>query len=100
MRPTTESTANLVEHGMKYFTSHTLRKCHEIRVTYEESMQTIYTVVGVIALFAVLLWAKRVFRESDEDRNDRIRRRNDYLYTKMRMFNHANDMYGRVNLSG
>ena len=95
-----ESTANLVEHGMKYFTSHTLRRCHDVRVNYEGSIRTIYTLVCVIVLFAAMLFAKRVFRENDKEREERISKRNNYLYTKMRMFNHANDMQGRVNLYG
>jgi hypothetical protein len=95
-----EPTANLVEHGMKYFTSHTLRRCHDVRVKYEGSMRTIYTMLCVIVLFAAILFAKRVFRENDKEREERISKRNSYLYTKMRMFNHANDMQGRVNLYG
>ena len=95
-----ESTANLVEHGMKYFTSHTLRRCHDTRVNHEGFMRTIYTLVGVIVLFTTVLFAKRIFRENDEERAERISKRNNYLYTKMRMFNQVNDMQGRVNLYG
>jgi len=63
-------------------------------------MRTIYTLAGVLVVFVVVLWAKRVFRESDKERAIRIQKRNDYLYTKMRMFNHANDGSDRVNLYG
>ena len=94
-----DSNANLVEHGMKYFTSHTLRRCHGIRMKYEQTYTTIVTVCAIIFTLCIVLWMKRLYRETPEEKQLRIHKRNDYLYTKMRTFNHANDQ-NNVNLYG
>lgn len=94
-----DSNAKLVEHGMKYFTSHTLRRCHGIRMKYEQRYTTVLGVCLVFFVVCVILWLKRLYRETPEEKERRIQERNNYLYTKMRTFNHAYDK-NHVNLYG
>jgi hypothetical protein len=95
----TDSNAKLVEHGMKYFTSHTLRRCHGVRTKYEQTYTTVVSLLAIFLGICVILWLKRLYRETPEERHSRIQERNEYLYTKMRTFNHAYDQ-NQVNLYG
>jgi hypothetical protein len=82
----TES-ANLVEHGMKYFISNTLRQCNKKRREYITWRDNVGYIIAAVVLIGGALWYKRSNRETDVARTARLRARDDYIYTKMCVYN-------------
>ena len=78
--------SHLIEPGVRYFYKKTLQGCHNVKEQYYNSLYNLGLFVFFILLVGIILYFKRKYKPSLDDREKQKRLNYEYIVSKVRNF--------------
>jgi hypothetical protein len=87
----------LVEPGVKYFFGCMLKQCNKLREEYNNAMFNLGMFMVFMVLVVTFLYYKYKTKPTEEDMIQLHKKQQEYILTKLKMVNAANDAISRGN---
>jgi len=79
----------LIEPGVRYFLSETLKQCHQFKIKHNNMIVNLYLLIGFVLLVSLVLLFMYKGKPSPEERERRDREKKEYILTKIRNYQDA-----------
>jgi hypothetical protein len=79
----------LIEPGIKTFLKHSLKKCHEFKMNYYNSITNVSLLVGFCLFVSLLLYIKYKGKPTEEELEEKENQKKHYIIQKIKNYRDA-----------